>query len=63
MAASQGRQEVISRMGEIQCPRCKWTFQTEYDPERFRAGTFYDSERDEEYEQVCKGCHRELTDK
>jgi hypothetical protein len=50
-------------MGAIQCPRCKKTFQTEYDPERFRAGFFYDSERDEEYDQVCEGCHRELTNK
>ncbi|GAA5434455.1 MULTISPECIES: hypothetical protein [Haloarcula] len=50
-------------MGDVQCPRCEEVFNTRYNPVRFRAGSFYDPERDEEYEQVCEDCHRELTDK
>ena len=61
MAATQGRQEVT--MGDIKCPRCKDTFLPEYDGVRFRAGSFYDPERDEQYSQICEDCHRELTDK
>jgi len=63
VAARQGRWEVISQMGDVQCPRCEEVFNTRYNPVRFRAGSFYDPERDEEYEQVCEDCHRELTDK
>ena len=58
VAANQGRQEV--NMGEIQCPRCKRTFITELHNVRFRAGSFYDPERDESYDQLCERCHREV---
>lgn len=56
-----GRREV--NMGEIQCPRCEETFITEWHEVRFRAGSFYDAERDESFKELCEDCHRELTDK
>ena len=56
VAAFPGRQEVT--MGEIQCPRCKRTFITELHSVRFRAGSFYDPERHESYDQLCEDCHR-----
>jgi hypothetical protein len=58
VAATQGRPEVT--MGEIQCPRCKRTFITELHDVRFRAGSFYDSDRGESYDQLCEDCHREV---
>ena len=61
MAANQGRREVT--MGEIQCPRCEETFLTEWHEVRFRAGSFYDSELDESFGELCEDCHREVTDK
>jgi phage terminase large subunit GpA-like protein len=56
-----GRREV--NMGEIQCPRCEETFITEWHEVRFRAGSFYDAERDESFKELCEDCHREVTDK
>jgi hypothetical protein len=47
-------------MGEIQCPRCKRTFITELHDVRFRAGSFYDPDRGESYDQLCEDCHREV---
>ncbi len=60
VAARQGRWEVISQMGEIRCPRCKKTFVMELNETRFRAGSFYDDDREQSFDQLCEDCHREV---
>ena len=47
-------------MPTIQCPRCDREFHTLFDEMRFRAGSFYDPDEEESYDQVCEDCAREL---
>lgn len=60
VAARQGRWEVISQMGDVQCPRCEDVFITEFDAVRIRSGSFHDSERNESFDQLCEDCYREV---
>jgi hypothetical protein len=58
--AGAGEPQEVTLMGTIHCERCNRDFNTLYDNPRLRAGSFYDTEREESFDELCEDCYREV---